>query len=871
VAVAPAGLAPRLLVDAAAEEARSRGFVPIAVDVYVRLRALLIEELRERALVLIARSPVPVEIARAALVDAAARSSRPHVLLTLRAAVPPGRPGAGHLVHEARAVYGAQPLRPAAAPPLAPDVLQHLARASRANEFVRAGRHAAADRLLRDVIGALVRRRAFGAAAGIFIALGKVLLERGRAASADEAFGDAVSQADMEREEPLAMSARIWQAAARTDASQLTAAESLCRAVLVAAAVGPADRMRAEATLARVLIWQDRADETAELTFVAMNGGADVDPFVEGTAVRVLIERGQFFEAGRRARELVTVTASSPDSLTRLIGVGAHFRVLVAMGDLALAEGRLRELHAEARAARSPLRAARASLLWVDVLRRAGRERDAAPVLRGLERMRAAAPPLLAAAIERRLRGVVRPPSRALVSTAVPAAATALVTIAQRENGDRDALLRLFEFTAATLRSSRIDLWSAAAGPATSVLSAGSGLATRLGGRILEAGIPIGPEPGDPGHEIGVPVRLGARLLGALCARWPADTVPRSDAPDLIQLAAAVAAPRVESLLAAGREESRAATAIPELVGVSGAIADVRKAVARAAASPFAVLIDGESGVGKELVARAIHQLSPRRERRFCDVNCAALPDDLIESELFGHARGAFTGAVTERAGLVEEADGGTLFLDEMLDLSPRAQAKLLRVVQQQEVRRVGETFTRKVDVRFVSAANRDVRAEAASGRFREDLLYRLDVVRIHIPALRERPEDIPLLVEHFWRQAAARVGTTATVGHSVLAALARYHWPGTVRELQNVTAALAVAAPTRGMLRPALLPPTITGVAAVTSGRLDEARAQFERRFVEVALARAGGSRSQAARELGISRQGLLKLLARLGMQRRS
>jgi DNA-binding NtrC family response regulator len=843
------------------------------VDVYLRLRTLLSEELRERALVLIAPPRVAVESARAMLVDAAARSSRPHVLLTLRAAVPSLPPRAGYLVHEARAVYGAQPFRaaPESAPLLPQDVLHHLARGSRATELAAAGRHAAADRLLRDVIGALVRRRAFAPAAGMSITLGRLLLERGRAASADGAFGDGVSQADMARDERLATSARIWQAAARTDAAQLTAAESLCRAVLVAGTVDPAERTRAEATLARVLLWQDRPDEAAELRFLDTSVDAAADAFAAATAVRVLLEQSQIFEAGQRARALMTLTASSPDPLTRLIGIGAHVRVLLAMGDLTLAEDRLRELQAAARAARSPLRATRASLLWVDVLRRAGRERDAAAALRSLERLRMAAPPLLRTAIERRLRGGSRPASRPLSPVAVPAAATSLVTIVQRESGDRDALLRLFELMAARLRSSRIDLWSADAGPATSVMSVGSGLPTHLGGRILEAGIPIGPEPGDPGHEIGVPVRLGARLLGALSARWPADTMPRPESLDVIQLAAAVAAPRIESLLAAGREESRAATAIPELVGVSAVIADVRKAVTRAAASPFAVLIDGESGVGKELVARAIHQLSPRRERRFCDVNCAALPDELIESELFGHARGAFTGAVTERAGLVEEADGGTLFLDEVLDLSPRAQAKLLRVVQQQEVRRVGETFTRKVDVRFVSAANRDVRAEVAGGRFREDLLYRLDVIRIHIPALRERPEDIPLLIEHFWRLAAPRVGTTATVGHSVLAALSRYHWPGNVRELQNVIAALAVAAPVRGTLRPALLPSAITGVATVTSGHLAEARAQFERRFVEVALARAGGSRSQAARELGISRQGLLKLMARLGMQRRT
>lgn len=159
--------------------------------------------------------------------------------------------------------------------------------------------------------------------------------------------------------------------------------------------------------------------------------------------------------------------------------------------------------------------------------------------------------------------------------------------------------------------------------------------------------------------------------------------------------------------------------------------------------------------MGKELAARGVHQLSGRRERRFCDVNCAALPNELLDSELFGHSRGSFTGAVADRARLFEEADGGTLFLDEVPDLSPRGQTKLLRVLQQ-EVRRVGEAFSRKVDVRLVTAANRDTRGEAAAARFRQDLLYRLDVIRIRIPPLRERPEDVAVLAQHFWRTSAA-------------------------------------------------------------------------------------------------------------------
>ncbi len=279
------------------------------------------------------------------------------------------------------------------------------------------------------------------------------------------------------------------------------------------------------------------------------------------------------------------------------------------------------------------------------------------------------------------------------------------------------------------------------------------------------------------------------------------------------------------------------------------------------------MLIEGESGVGKELVARAIHQLGPRRERRFCDVNCAALPDELLESELFGHARGAFTGAVTDRAGLFEEADGGTLFLDEVADLSPRAQAKLLRVLQQQEVRRVGETFTRRVDVRIVSAANRDMRAEAADGRFRQDLLYRLDVIRIANPAAaraaRRRGAARRALLAQ--RRAARRhdrdadarrahgAGALSLAGQRARTA-ERDGGTGRGRAVARAGATVAAACHR-------------DGATSVTAGRLSEARTQFERRFIEVALARAGGRRAQAARELGVSRQGLLKMLERHGL----
>jgi transcriptional regulator with GAF, ATPase, and Fis domain len=267
------------------------------------------------------------------------------------------------------------------------------------------------------------------------------------------------------------------------------------------------------------------------------------------------------------------------------------------------------------------------------------------------------------------------------------------------------------------------------------------------------------------------------------------------------------------------------------------------------------------------LVARAIHRGGPRRDRPFRTLNCAAIPDDLAEAELFGHVRGAFTGAIGDRTGVFEEAHSGTLFLDEVGELSPRAQAKLLRVLQEGEIRRVGENLSRRVDVRILAATNRDLGADTDTGTFRRDLLYRLDVIRIALPPLRDRVEDIPLLVDHAWRDAVSRVGSRATLSASTVAALARYHWPGNVRELQNVLAALAVRCPKRGVVPPSALPPTFAAPQGSAAWRLEEARRTFEERFVRAALARTGGHRGRAAAELGVSRQGLTKLMSRLGI----
>jgi transcriptional regulator with GAF, ATPase, and Fis domain len=304
-----------------------------------------------------------------------------------------------------------------------------------------------------------------------------------------------------------------------------------------------------------------------------------------------------------------------------------------------------------------------------------------------------------------------------------------------------------------------------------------------------------------------------------------------------------------------------------DLLGDSPLASSLRDDIHRAARAPFPVLIEGESGSGKELVARAVHRLSPRHARRFCAINCAALSDELLEAELFGHTRGAFTGAMTERAGLFEEADGGTLFLDEVGELSGRAQAKLLRVLQEGEVRRVGENLPRRVDVRIVAATNRPLDREASNGRFRTDLRFRLDVLRITVPPLRDRIGDIALLAQHFWKQATERVGSQATLTPDALAALSRYDWPGNVRELQNAIAWMAVHAPRRGRVGATLLPAQLAAAPLATGSSFEVAREEFERRYVRAALAQAGGQRLATARALGVSRQGLAKMMRRLGI----
>jgi transcriptional regulator with PAS, ATPase and Fis domain len=377
------------------------------------------------------------------------------------------------------------------------------------------------------------------------------------------------------------------------------------------------------------------------------------------------------------------------------------------------------------------------------------------------------------------------------------------------------------------------------------------------------------PESSDPWTLARAPILSAGIVIGHVVgrSRWEAAATLR----EAVVAVAAICAPAFRSRLDALALVAEAHVRLPEILGRSPAISGVREAVIRAALTTFPVLVEGESGTGKELVARALHRLSRRSSRRFCAINCAALTDELVEAELFGFARGAFTGAVGHRAGLFEEADGGTLFLDEVSELSGRAQAKLLRALQEREIRRLGENAPRPVDARIVAATNQPLAAAVGRRTFREDLMFRLAVVRIRIPPLRERVEDVPQLAQSFWRQMSLDGGKRAVLAADAITALCRHGWPGNIRELQNVIAALVVSAPVRGRVvarHVSVVLEQATVEPASLAAPLESARRTFEQRAVAAALARHGGRRTAAARELGLSRQGLAKAIKRLGLE---
>ena len=308
---------------------------------------------------------------------------------------------------------------------------------------------------------------------------------------------------------------------------------------------------------------------------------------------------------------------------------------------------------------------------------------------------------------------------------------------------------------------------------------------------------------------------------------------------------------------------------IDALIGESRAMKKAKDLIQRAAAAQGTVLITGETGTGKELAARAIHAQSPRASRPFVAVNCAALTESLLEAELFGHAKGAFTGAAGARAGLIEHAESGTLFLDEIGTLSKGLQAKLLRALESGEVRRIGENDSRRVDARFVAATNIDLRAATASGEFRNDLYYRLDVHHVHMPPLRERSDDIPLLVSHFLSRYGTAAGVTACT-QPALDLLTAYSYPGNVRQLEHIIQR-AVATARSSELTPDDLPEELLAEPATPpppEGTVAAARERAEREMVIATLGRHDGEIGSAARELQVSRTTMWRLMKKHGIE---
>jgi len=327
------------------------------------------------------------------------------------------------------------------------------------------------------------------------------------------------------------------------------------------------------------------------------------------------------------------------------------------------------------------------------------------------------------------------------------------------------------------------------------------------------------------------------------------------------------------------RSELRTQARSRSMIGNSAVMQRVYEMISRVAETKTNVLVSGESGTGKELVARAIHEESARDGRPFVAVNCGAIPATLLESELFGHVKGAFTGAVDNKEGLFEAAEGGTLFLDEVGEIAPPLQVKLLRAIQDKTIRRVGGTTDRLVDVRILSATNRELATEVAEGRFREDLYYRLNVIQIALPPLRERAEDIPLLVHRFMERFSGEFGKqVGLVDPETMDVLLSYGYPGNVRELENVIER-AVALSRGESIGLDLLPPTLTQsepadeFPAIPDGGvdLDDLIAEYEGQLISQALRKTGGVKKRAAELLGLSFRSLRYRLEKLGLDRRT
>jgi transcriptional regulator with PAS, ATPase and Fis domain len=397
-------------------------------------------------------------------------------------------------------------------------------------------------------------------------------------------------------------------------------------------------------------------------------------------------------------------------------------------------------------------------------------------------------------------------------------------------------------------------------------------------------------------HELAAPIERDGRTVGALLvggfrsAGSPRpDQVVRMKAFEetpvlddgevalLGEMAAAVAADvaialkEIPNQRAADGDVRRSYDAI---IGSSARMQEMYTLLDRVVRSESTVLIQGENGTGKELVARAIHNGSDRRDRRFVVTNCSAFNDNLLDSELFGHKRGAFTGAVADKPGLFEVADTGTFFLDEIGDMSPALQVKVLRVLQEGTFNRVGDTETRKVDVRIIAATNRDLKTMVERGQFREDLYYRINVINLLLPSLRERRDDIPLLLQHFLDKHRRNSGRGKRLSDDTIARMIAYPWPGNVRELENEVERLVVLSGDDPIIEEDLLSPRIRHHAApvveepTAPSSLPEAVEALERRMILDALRRNRWNKTRASGELKVSRRNLIRLVQKYGLE---
>ena len=735
---------------------------------------------------------------------------------------------------ESRAVYGEGLVRsPLLVGELA--VLRH--RMEVAVALVRLGRHAPGDRALRSTVAALARRCDWSRAGEGSRTLASSLLTRGRPREAQSTLVEAERYAAVAPDEAGAIEVAILRGAASTDLGKLDEAERiLCEATAAArASDDPARLTLSTLALARCLFWRGRYGEADQL--LESSSASSLSHALAAReaciASRVAVGRRDIGAAVSVAARTLSSTDRAPDPALRAQAAYASAFVHLAVGDLVAVDHEVARCVAASRAARDPIRALKARLIGAESARRQGRGAVAVALLARVDRLaRGVGLPVTVSARCALLRDLLAGPSTARVRGGTARSTREIVDRHVATSGLR--ALELFapvEPEAGSVLEAAVEVvvqglrvYQAAEEESTvlsdlcatlrnrlpaagiafmardrtglaSLASDGSRIDSSLAERIIATRQTIVPHAREGCVQGGVPVSYGNEILGALVARWANSASPGLDrATVVLTLAAAAAVAAMAGAIGARADSGPVDTGEP--LGVSTAMTEVRRAVACAAADPFAVLVDGASGSGKVLVASSLHRHSPRRDRPFCALNCAALPDDLVEAELFGHARGAFTGAISERPGVFEEAHTGTLLLDEVGELSPRAQAKLLRTIQEGELRRVGDNLLRRIDVRIVSATNRDLSEEARSGRFRLDLLYRLDVVRIRVPPLRERREDVALLAQHFWREATNRMGSRAILGEACVAALTRYDWPGNVRELQNVLAALAVRSP---------------------------------------------------------------------------